>query len=80
MEGDSNYSLATYLNELDSGLANVMPESWEGHSRLALGKIADGLSEDEYRFAQKLAERLHGKASPEAVAKASKAKAVEKLR
>ena len=80
MEEENHFSPAQYNTELDSGLANVMPESWQGHSRIALGQIADGLSEDEYQFAQELAARLHGKASPEKVAAAARKKTVEILR
>jgi hypothetical protein len=80
MEGDSNWSPDDYTKELDRPLASVMPESWEGHSRLALARISDGLSPEEYRFAERLAERVHKPGHAEKVAEAAKEKTLEKLR
>ena len=36
MEGNSTNTLRSYKNKLDNNLTGVMPDSWEGHARIAI--------------------------------------------
>lgn len=80
MEEESHFDALEYERNLDRGIEDVMPASWAGHSRLAVDKLADGLTKEELRFARKVAGRVHRPESPKAVAKASIKETVKKLR
>jgi hypothetical protein len=41
MEGNSTNSLRSYKNDLDNICKSVMPDSWEGHARLAIRESED---------------------------------------
>lgn len=77
---EESFDMAKYNTELDSAIAGVMPDSWEGHSRLAVNKVADGLSEKELQFAKELAARSHKPGHAEKVASVAVEKTKEKLR
>lgn len=66
-------------NEMDEGLAGVMPDSWAGHARIAAFNQSDDLGAEATEFAVTLANRLAQKTdhSPEAIAKAAVKKARE---
>jgi hypothetical protein len=57
MEGDSTTeTLRDYKKNLDSICAGVMPDSWEGHGRLAVRESESLSGEKEAQAIQKLAE------------------------
>jgi len=49
--------------EMDLALADVMPDSWSGHARIAAFEEAEELDDDATEFAVTLANRLGQKKS-----------------
>ncbi|AGM11596.1 hypothetical protein M199_gp070 [Halogranum tailed virus 1] len=76
-ESQSGFDMRAYTNEQDEGMAGVMPDHWDGHTRIA--SFDAGLTEGQEDLAVRLTNRLvekkgvpHSKARKAAVKEAAK--------
>lgn len=72
--------LTDVRNEMDQMIADVMPEDWPGHARIAAFNQSEDLSAQATEYAVSFADRLSEKAnaSPDVVAEHAVEKAQEK--
>ena len=79
MEGNSTNSLRSYKNDLDNICEGVMPDSWEGHARLAIREsedVPESIEDKAIAKANKIADKKG--VSPERAANALISKLAEK--
>jgi len=55
-ESQSGYDAAEYTNELDTGIAGVMPSTWRGHGRILIHE--SDLTDSQKNFAGRALDKL----------------------
>jgi len=58
-ESQSGYDAAEYKNDLDRGMAGVMPETWSGHGRILIHE--SDLTDSQRNFAGRALDKLTAK-------------------